>query len=58
MDSMRWDKTGKMGSGPTSKYQHSSSFLEDDIIRDAIELFMGKIQYEVAIDASWGKTHW
>jgi len=29
---MKRDKTGKLGSGPTSQYQHSASFLGDGII--------------------------
>ena len=55
-DSMKWDKTGKLGSGSISQYQHSASFLGDGILGDQLSCLQGKIQDEVATDASWGRN--
>jgi len=53
-DSMKRDKTGKLGSGPTLQYKHSASFLGDGIIGDQLSYLRGKTRHKVTTDASWG----
>jgi len=49
---MKRDKTGKLGSGPTLQYQHSTSFLGDGIIGDQLSCLRGKTRHKVTTDAS------
>jgi len=53
-NSMKRDKTGKMGGGLTSQYKHSANFLGDDIIVNKSSRWQGKTRYKVATDVSWG----
>jgi len=56
VNSMKRDKTCKMGGGVTSQYQHSANFLRDDIIVNKSSRWRGKTWYKVATDVSWGQS--
>ena len=49
-----------MGSGPTSQYNHSATFIGDNIIGDESSLCGGNAQYDVSVDgvvdSSWGEN--
>ena len=51
-DSMKRDKTGKMGGGLTLQYKHSAYFLGDDIFEKNWAVGGVKTWHKVATDAS------
>jgi len=55
----RWtrrDKTGKIGSGLTSQYKHSTNFLGDGIVVNKSSHWQCKTLYKVETDASPGES--